>query len=166
MALSFRWDSRKAAANLRKHHVSFNEATTVFDDPLSVTIPDPDHSVGEQRFLLLGISNRGRILVVAHSESDNSIRIISARGPTAQRDELMKKKRKAPRSAERDTMRASYDFRGGVRGKYVSRYREGTNVVVLDPDVAAAFPTAAAVNRALRALLHVVPPRPAKRRSA
>ncbi len=63
-------------------------------------------------------------------------------------------------------MRPSYDFRGGVRGKYVARYRAGTNVVVLDPDVAAAFPNAAAVNRALRALLSVVPPRPAKRRSA
>ncbi len=79
MALRFRWNSRKAAANLRKHRVSFDEATTVFDDPLSVTIPDPDHSVGEQRFLLLGVSNRGRLLVVAHSERDDSIRIITAR---------------------------------------------------------------------------------------
>ena len=78
----------------------------------------------------------------------------------------MKKKRRGPATGERDTMRPSYDFRGGVRGKYVSRYRAGTNVVVLDPDVAAAFPNAAAVNRALRALLDVVPPRPAKRRSA
>jgi uncharacterized DUF497 family protein len=79
MALRFRWDSRKAAENLRKHRVSFDEATTVFDDPLSVTIPDPDHSVGEQRFLLLGVSHRGRLLVVAHSERDDSIRIITAR---------------------------------------------------------------------------------------
>jgi hypothetical protein len=79
MALRFRWDSRKAAANLQKHRVSFDEATTVFDDPLSVTIPDPDHSVGEQRLLLLGASNRGRLLVVAHAERKDSIRIISAR---------------------------------------------------------------------------------------
>ena len=79
MALRFRWDSRKAVENLRKHRVSFDEATTVFDDPLSVTIPDPDHSVDEQRFLLLGVSNRGRLLVVAHSEGNNSMRIISAR---------------------------------------------------------------------------------------
>lgn len=79
MALRFRWDPRKAAENLRKHRVSFDEATTVFDDPLSVTIPDPDHSVGEQRFLLLGVSNRGRLLVVAHAERDESIRIINAR---------------------------------------------------------------------------------------
>ena len=79
MALRFRWDSRKAAENLRKHRVSFDEATTVFDDALSMTIPDPDHSVGEQRFLLLGVSSRGRLLVVAHSERDDSIRIINAR---------------------------------------------------------------------------------------
>ncbi len=70
------------------------------------------------------------------------------------------------RPADRDTMRAHYDFRGGVRGKYASRYRTGTNVVVLDPDVAAAFPDAVAVNRALRTLLDVVPPRRAKRSSA
>ena len=75
-------------------------------------------------------------------------------------------KKRTKRSLDRDTMRPEYDFRGGVRGKYVSRYRAGTNVVVLDPDVAAAFPNADAVNRALRALLDVVPVRRTKRRSA
>jgi hypothetical protein len=75
----------------------------------------------------------------------------------------MKKKRK--HSAERATMRPEYDFRGAVRGKYFSRYREGTNVVLLDPDVAAAFPSADAVNRALRTLLSIVPSRRAKPRS-
>lgn len=79
MALRFLWDARKAAANERKHGVTFQEATTVFDDPLSVTILDPDHSVTEQRLLLLGLSNRRRLLVVAHSERGESIRIISAR---------------------------------------------------------------------------------------
>lgn len=76
----------------------------------------------------------------------------------------MKKRTKRP--TDRDTMRPEYDFRGGVRGKYVSRYRAGTNVVVLDPNVAAAFPNADAVNRALRALLDVVPAGRARRRSA
>lgn len=79
MALRFVWDVRKATANERKHGVGFLEATTVFDDPLSVTIPDPGHSVGGQRFLLLGTSSQQRLLVVAHSESGESIRIISAR---------------------------------------------------------------------------------------
>jgi len=79
MALRFLWDPRKAVSNERKHGVGFPEATTVFDDPLSVTIADPDHSLEEQRFLLLGQSNRRRVLVVAHSERGESIRIISVR---------------------------------------------------------------------------------------
>jgi uncharacterized protein len=82
MALRFLWDTRKAASNVRKHGVGFGEATTVFDDSLSVTIGDPNHSADEQRFLLLGLSNRGRLLVVAHSERGKSIRIISARRAT------------------------------------------------------------------------------------
>jgi len=82
MALRLVWDARKASANERKHGVGFLEATTVFDDPLSVTIPDPAHSVGEQRLLLLGTSRQERLLVVAHSESGDSIRIISARRAT------------------------------------------------------------------------------------
>jgi len=77
--LRFLWDPRKAVSNERKHGVGFPEATTVFDDPLSVTIADPDHSLEEQRFLLLGQSNRRRVLVVAHSERGESIRIISVR---------------------------------------------------------------------------------------
>jgi len=79
MALRFLWDPRKAASNERKHGVGFQEATTVFDDALSVTIADPDHSVEEQRFLLVGLSTRRRLLVVAHAERGGSIRIISAR---------------------------------------------------------------------------------------
>ena len=72
MALRFVWDVRKAAANVRKHDVDFQEATTVFDDTLSVTIPDPDHSEDEQRFLLLGLSSRRRLLVVAHTDREES----------------------------------------------------------------------------------------------
>ena len=73
-------------------------------------------------------------------------------------------RKRAKRSPERATMRQEYDFRSGVRGKYVTRYLEGTNVVVLDPDIAEAFPNAGAVNRALRALLTVVPTRRVRRR--
>ena len=82
MALRFTWDARKAAANLRKHGVEFSEATTAFDDPLSITIPDPSHSLGEQRFLLIGLTQRGRLVVVAHAERGSDIRIISARAAT------------------------------------------------------------------------------------
>jgi len=79
MALRLVWDSAKEAANQAKHHVSFREAATVFGDPLSLTIHDPAHSEDEAHFVLMGLSARGRLLVVSHAERDNNIRIISAR---------------------------------------------------------------------------------------
>lgn len=78
MPLSFEWDESKARANLSKHAVSFGEASTVFGDPLSLTIPDP-HSQAEDRFIILGHSNQGKLLVVVHTERGDNIRIISAR---------------------------------------------------------------------------------------
>jgi len=80
--LRFEWDPRKAAENLARHGVSFEEAATVFRDVLSATGADPDHSVGEQRFVTFGISTGGRLLVVAHTDRDDTIRIISARPAT------------------------------------------------------------------------------------
>lgn len=82
VALLFEWDPKKSTANLRKHRVSFKEATTVFGDPLSVTIEDPDRPGGEQRSLTLGLSNRARLLVVVHAKRGDRIRIISARRAT------------------------------------------------------------------------------------
>jgi uncharacterized protein len=77
--LNFEWDPRKAAANERKHRVSFDEAMTVFADWESITIADPDHSEDEERFLVVGLSLRGRMLVVSHAERGQNTRIISAR---------------------------------------------------------------------------------------
>jgi uncharacterized DUF497 family protein len=77
--VKFEWDPRKAAANLRKHGVSFDEAMTVFSDWASVTIPDPDHSEKEERYVIVGFSARRRVLVVSHSERGDNVRIISAR---------------------------------------------------------------------------------------
>lgn len=82
MALRFEWDAHKADANLAKHGVSFEEATTVFRDAFSITISDPDHSETEFRFVDLGLSSRGRLLVVSYVERDGAIRIISARRAT------------------------------------------------------------------------------------
>jgi uncharacterized DUF497 family protein len=79
MSLRFTWDPAKAAANLRKHGVSFIEASTAFADALSITISDPDHSVSEERFVLVGRSDRDRLLIVAHVERGDLIRIINAR---------------------------------------------------------------------------------------
>ena len=77
--MQFEWDPAKAAENLAKHGVSFEEASTVFRDTLSATGPDPDHSVGEERFITFGVSTSGRLLIVAHAEDGDTIRIISAR---------------------------------------------------------------------------------------
>jgi uncharacterized DUF497 family protein len=75
----FEWDPRKSAINLRKHGVSFTEAGTVFGDELSVTVPDPDHSDQEDRYITIGWSNLHRLLMVAHTDRGEKIRIISAR---------------------------------------------------------------------------------------
>lgn len=79
MGLTFEWDESKAAQNRRKHGVGFEEAATAFGDPLSLTIPDPDHSKAEDRFVLIGESFRSRLLVVVHTERGDSLRLISAR---------------------------------------------------------------------------------------
>lgn len=80
--MNFEWDSRKATQNLRKHGVSFHEAATIFADPLAFTFQDPDHSIIEQRFIPVGISQVQRLLVVAHADRGDSVRIISARRTT------------------------------------------------------------------------------------
>lgn len=79
--MKFEWDPDKAARNLKRHGISFPEATTAFGDPLSVTIDDPDHSVGEPRFVLIGRTHTGRLVVVSHvaREDGEIIRVISAR---------------------------------------------------------------------------------------
>jgi uncharacterized DUF497 family protein len=81
--MKFEWDSQKEAANIAKHGVSFAEASTVFADPLAGTIPDPEHSKSEMRFLTIGLSSAGRLIVVSHTEEENDFfRIISAREAT------------------------------------------------------------------------------------
>ncbi len=85
MPLSFEWDENKARTNLARHGVSFEEASTVFGDPMSITIPDPAHSQAEDRWIILGYSQRGRLLVVVHTERGDNLRIISAR-PASRRE--------------------------------------------------------------------------------
>ena len=84
MEYNFEWDPRKAEANLKKHGVSFEEAVTAFGDPLSMNMSDPDHSEGERRFIVLGISARLRPVVVSYTERPPRTRIISARLATRQ----------------------------------------------------------------------------------
>lgn len=82
MPLFFEWDPGKAEKNLKKHEVSFMEASSVFEDALSITFTDPDHSIEEERFVTMGISRNGRMLAVAHTDRSYIIRIISARETT------------------------------------------------------------------------------------
>ena len=132
--MRFEWDGTKAASNLKKHRVSFDEAVTVFYDPLAATFGDPDHSQDESRLITVGYSAR-----VARP---------SAKG------NVMKTKR----PAQADDLRSEYnfDYSTAVRGKYYGRLiREGANVAVLEPDVARVFRSSAAVNKALRSLLRL-----------
>jgi uncharacterized protein len=82
MELEFEWDPRKEERNLRKHNVSFREGASVFNDPLSWTFPDPDHSISEERFLTIGLSVQGRTLVVSHTDRGIKTRIVSVRQAT------------------------------------------------------------------------------------
>jgi uncharacterized DUF497 family protein len=82
-AVIFEWDGHKARTNLRKHDVEFEEAASVFLDPLAITYPDPDHSRHERREITIGYTMRGRLVFVAHCERGDRIRIISARPVTA-----------------------------------------------------------------------------------
>jgi uncharacterized protein len=80
--LLFEWDKQKALSNEQKHGISFDEASTVFGDPLSLTLHDPLHSENEERFVVIGTSHKNRVLIVVHTERGDDIRIISARKAT------------------------------------------------------------------------------------
>lgn len=82
MKPNFEWDEEKAKANFNKHRVGFDEATTVFIDPFSITISDPEHSANEQRYIDIGISDKGHVLVVVYTERGQNVRIISCRRAT------------------------------------------------------------------------------------
>jgi uncharacterized DUF497 family protein len=80
--MTFEWDEQKAEANFVKHGVSFEEAKTIFDDPLYVDFYDPDHSQDEHRYIMIGLSNQGRLLIASYAGRDDSIRLINARQVT------------------------------------------------------------------------------------
>jgi uncharacterized DUF497 family protein len=82
MSLEFEWDEKKAEENLEKHAIGFDEAKTVFNDSLSITIYDPDHSINEHRYIDIGLSSKDRLIVVSYSERGQKIRIISCRKAT------------------------------------------------------------------------------------
>jgi hypothetical protein len=92
--MNFEWDPRKDSANQRKHGVGFREPATVFADPLSITFADPDHSESEERFVTVGVSANGRVLIVAHTDQNDIIRIISTRPVTRSERDFYEEKKK------------------------------------------------------------------------
>src|SRR5687768_3575044 len=145
--MEFEWDSKKAKTNLRKHKVSFEEAASVFADVLAAVYEDPDHSAEEIRYLIIGTSNKARLLNVAFTERGERLRITSARKVTRKEKSSMKKKR----DDTSEDMRPEYDLKKLKfvgRGIYAERFRSGTNLVLLDKDVREAFPDDKSVNEA------------------
>lgn len=88
MTLQFEWDEKKEQENQRKHGISFEEAKTVFNDPLSITIADSEHSIDESRFIDIGLSEKLRLLIVVYTESNTKIRIISSRKATLNEEKI------------------------------------------------------------------------------
>jgi uncharacterized DUF497 family protein len=86
--MEFEWDPEKAEANEQKHGVTFHEAATVFGDPLAITFVDPDHSIGEERYLTFGLSRLDRLLVISHADRGERVRIISARSMTGKEKKI------------------------------------------------------------------------------
>ncbi len=80
--MEFEWDTQKADSNLKKHGITFEEAASVFGDYLSLTYPDSAHSIQEERFIIIGLSDKNRILIISHTQRNERIRIISARAAT------------------------------------------------------------------------------------
>ncbi len=148
MSLTFEWDDAKAEQNEEKHGVSFEEAAAVFGDPLSLTIGDPLHSHGEERFA----TNQP---TVAYSSSfiQNVETGFASSVPAKPRAENAKIMSKPEEEQSAGDMLPEYDFSQGKCGKYAERYAEGSNVVVVAPDLVEAFPTSEAVNDALRSLV-------------
>ena len=154
MPLRFAWDPRKASANLRKHGVSFWDAASAFEDPLSITIPDPLHSETEERLVLIGVSRKQHSWWSPMSSAATSFESSALVLPAALSGSPMKKASNRKRArAVREEMLPEYDFSKGVRNKYAARFAEGTNLILLAPDVAAEFTSSDAVNRALRAVI-------------
>jgi hypothetical protein len=125
----------------------------VLEDPLSTTFPDESHSGEEARFVTIGASTRGTVLV---GRTPNETTPSASSAPGEQRGASENSMSKAKRPDDND-LRPEYDFasmKGGVRGKYVARLRKGGNLVLLEPDIAAAFPSDDAVNEALRGVLN------------
>jgi uncharacterized DUF497 family protein len=162
MSLEFEWHSRKAAVNRRKHGVTLEEAATVFGDPLAAIFSDEAHSVGEVREIIIGSSDLNRLLVVSFTERRGKI-VSLAHGVRRNRSAATMKRTRSPKKPKRraNDLQPEYhfDYRKAKPNRFAARYKAGSRVVVLDPDVARVFTTPESVNAVLRALMETMPPR-------
>lgn len=148
----FEWDDAKAARNFKKHRISFEKAMDVFDDPNSISIPDPKHSLTEDRYITIGTTFWNEMLVVSHTYRDERIRIISARRASkAERRRLMTDQIN-DRDRDDDLL-PEYDFSKGTRGKFYQGRGALVIRVSIDPDVAKHYSTTEDVNAGLRMLI-------------
>src|ERR1700736_1164031 len=115
MALTFEWDSRKARSNLAKHGVTFEEAATIFGDVQSLTIPDPEHSLTEERFVTMGKAFGGNCSLSCIRNGAIVSGLLAPDEPTGENGHFMKKK---PHKSDEQSMQNDYDFSQAVRGKY------------------------------------------------
>lgn len=140
----FDWDEAKAVENVRKHGVSLDEGSEVFDDPLSLSVRDPDHSDSEERMIIIGESRQRRILVVGYVHRGDRFRLFNAR-------RAKPKEKRQYMNKDHDELRDEYDFSQGVRGRY---YNPNVAFAVrIEKDVAEFFTTGYEVNEGLRILI-------------
>lgn len=169
MPPEFEWDADKADENLKKHGVAFEEALTVFADPLARIFDDLDHSIDERRELIVGHSAEQRLLLVSFTDRGRRTRIIGARNATAQSDATMKKTPKRNRRSDSNGMHAEYklDYSRAKPNRFAARMNRPVVAVVLAPDVASVFDSSAKVNAQLRSVIAARPPKkqPARLRS-
>jgi uncharacterized DUF497 family protein len=147
----FEWDDWKAAQNEKNHGIPFYVAEEVFDDPLQITIRDRFHSAAADRYVIIGETLFGDILVVAFAEREDRIRIISARRAT-RREKRRYMKEDVDIINDTDDIKPEYEFKGGVRGKY---YQPGKTIIrmTIDEDVARHYWSSELINDALRQLI-------------
>jgi uncharacterized DUF497 family protein len=148
----YEWDVGKAETNLNKHGVSFKEAATVFLDSLAMTFSDPDHSADERREITIGHTIEQQLVLSRTAHARIAFGLLVHDWQHGRNADSMKKE---STEALNDDLRDQYDLSqlgGRVRGKYHQRATSGTNLVLIEPDLAELFPDGEAVNRALRLL--------------
>ena len=161
MGFEFEWDPKKAEENLKRHRVAFDEALTVFADPLARIFDDPDHSMDETREIIVGHSEKLRLLLVSFTErAPRYGSSVHGRRPDAN-DKIMSKASKRNRRSPREDLRPEYqfDYRKSRSNRFAARMGEKAVAVVLEPDVAQVFDSSSSVNRLLRSVIAAVPSR-------